>query len=215
MKIRNVIASVGAVCLVGLLGACSSNSSSGTTTTNTPTPSVTASSTASPGATAAALSLQLGDCLNLADVSQGSGTGAVPTVACDQPHDSEVVGIFNLTDATFDATTVQSEAQTQCNQAMTSYVGPDYATATPALAVEFLSPTVDTWNAGNREVDCLATTQDGTPSLTSSVQGIGIATAQPSDGTTDASADQTDATADQTDATADQTDDATGVRTVS
>jgi len=189
LKIKHVVAGIGAVCLVGLLGACSANSSSSSTTTAAST--VTASSSASMSP------MQTGDCLDMANVSQGSGGGNIPTIDCSQAHDSEVVYVYDLTDTTFDATTIQNEAQNQCDQATAAYVGPNYQSVAPSLQVEFLSPTVDTWNSGNREVDCLVTTQDGTPSLTSSVQGMGDT--QPSGGT---SADRTDASADQTDASA-------------
>jgi len=171
MRIKNILASVATLCLLGTMGACSilSGGSSGSgNDNNTPRPadsSVTASSTLN------AFQLHLGDCLNSAAIN-GNFT-SVPATACTEAHDSEVISIFNVTDATFDQDSIDTEAQTQCEQAMTTYVGPNYDSVTPALEASWFTPTSQSWAQGDREVDCLAVTSDGSTSLTSSVKGMG------------------------------------------
>jgi len=169
MRIKSLATGIAAICLLGTMAACSGVAGQNATgTTNAPRPSdasITASSTVN------AFSLHVGDCLNSASIN--GDFSEVPGVPCNEAHDSEVTYIYDLTDASFDADTINAEATTQCTQALSDYVGPNYASVTPGIGMSYFIPTSDSWNSGDREVDCLAMTTSNNPDLTSSVKGTG------------------------------------------
>jgi len=174
MKIRNFIGGVMAVCLLGALSSCSPSSVQNNGTPRDPDASITASSTIN------AFSLHIGDCLIQSQL--GDQVTEVPAVPCDQPHDSEVIFIFAVTDTAYSEATINNEAQVQCDQAMVNYVGPNYGSVTPAIDSMWFAPSAQSWPTGDREVDCLVVTTSGNLDLTSSVQGLGLqtSTASPS-----------------------------------
>jgi hypothetical protein len=113
--------------------------------------------------------LKLGDCFvggNDANVSN------VDVVACTQAHDAEVYYIFDYPDAPSafpgdDA--VQAAAGNGCKPAFGDFVGLDFDSST--YAIKFLRPTSDSWGQGDRTIDCLITSGDGTTQLTGSSKG--------------------------------------------
>jgi hypothetical protein len=120
------------------------------------------------GGDVGSLSLNVGDCIESAAV--GSVTD-VPVVPCSDPHDSEVIALFDMEDGDFPgAAEAQSIAQTECTGSLfTDYVGLDYQSS--IYGVSFLVPTEETWDAiDDREIVCLATDAAGAP-LTGSVKG--------------------------------------------
>ncbi|MFC3998499.1 septum formation family protein [Nocardiopsis sediminis] len=95
--------------------------------------------------------IAVGDCLN-----DGAATGEVtevPTIGCDQPHDSEVYHEFESTAAAFDQTAIDTEAEEGCQAAFEPFVGFPYETS--VLYFSWYAPTQESWDSGDREIDCL------------------------------------------------------------
>jgi hypothetical protein len=115
-----------------------------------------------------ALSLAVGDCIEAAAVGQ---VNEVPVVPCTDPHESEVVALFDLPEGDFPgAVEVSSIAEEECiGPLFADYVGIDYQASKYGFA--YLAPTQETWDGlDDREVVCLV----GDPtsaSLTGSVKG--------------------------------------------
>jgi len=166
MKLRGLLAAAASICLLGALGACSALGGGNSPAPRDPTAGITNSQNVD------AFSLHVGDCLISADLDTTFSN--VPGVPCTEAHDSEVIYIFDVTDATYDEDTINSEADTQCQQAITDYVGPNYASVgSEGLDYTWFNPTQDSWNSGDREIDCVAMTNASTNDLTSSVKGLG------------------------------------------
>jgi hypothetical protein len=114
-----------------------------------------------------ALSLQLGDCLDAATTEVDS----VPVVPCAEPHESEVVALFDLPEGDYPgAEAVIEAAETGCTgERFTSYVGIEYPQS--QYLISYLVPTEQTWDAiDDREIVCLVTGPDAEP-LVGSVEG--------------------------------------------
>lgn len=142
-----------------------------TTTTATTTTAVDGSED-----TISVFDLAVGDCINT-DQLAGS-VSEVGSLDCAVAHDFEIYFAFDLPDGDFPGEdAINSEAETQClGDAFTSYVGIDYQNST--FYVQPLTPTVESWGAGDREVLCMlyATNDAGvtvTP-YTGSAQGSGL-----------------------------------------
>jgi hypothetical protein len=92
--------------------------------------------------------LRIGDALDPATVE---------TVACDQPHDVEVVAVFDypLDDGMpFPGTeAVDGYATDECIERFESYVGSEYLSS--ALDVIIVAPGEDGWDDGDRRVGCV------------------------------------------------------------
>ncbi|MDR2974274.1 MAG: septum formation family protein [Propionibacteriaceae bacterium] len=119
-----------------------------------------------------AFELQVGDCLLSADLAEEFSE--VPAVPCDQPHDTEVMRLFDVSEPTFDDVAIAEAADEQCASAIESYVGPNWVTILAEdLTYGYLAPTQESWSSGDREIVCLAQTVSGASSLTSTVKGTG------------------------------------------
>ncbi len=104
--------------------------------------------------------LQLADCFN--DPSLSGATVAdeaaeieeVSAVPCDTPHDFQVFGQFDVSDATEypGETALVDQADTGCVDRFEAFVGLDFASSRYGLS--YLYPTPDTWAAGDREILC-------------------------------------------------------------
>lgn len=97
--------------------------------------------------------LGVGDCVT--DESEMTGeVTEVPIIDCNEPHASEVFHSFMMTDSELpDQTGIETIVQEQCLPAFQSFVGLDYYDS--VLEVNYLSPTPDSWDAGDRELLCL------------------------------------------------------------
>lgn len=115
-----------------------------------------------------ALSLQVGDCV------ESGGVGSVtdlPVVPCDEPHQSEVIAVFDLPDGDFPGASEASAAGEQgcTGDAFADYVGVDYRES--IFRITYLVPTEQTWDAADdREVVCLAEAPAG-EELSGSIKG--------------------------------------------
>jgi Septum formation len=113
--------------------------------------------------------LKLGDCFTGGDSANVSN---VNVVECTQAHDAEVYYIFNYPDAPSsypgdDA--VQTTAADGCKPAFSDFVG--LAFDSSSYGLKYLRPTSDSWGQGDRTIDCLITSGDGTTQLTGSAKG--------------------------------------------
>lgn len=116
------------------------------------------SSSATPSADATTgddvFSIKVGDCLNDADASGEVST--VPIVDCSQPHDSEAYFSGNLPDGNFPGdSAVTQGAEGICGPAFTDFVGAPYKQGA-GYDYTYYTPTESSWNAGDREVMCVA-----------------------------------------------------------
>lgn len=101
--------------------------------------------------------LAVGDCL--ADSSEGEVSESTK-VDCATPHLTEVYHLFNLPEGDFPAPDVLASAsQDGCLAAFEAYVGLDFESS--EYTISTLTPTVESWGGGDREVVCLLATQDG------------------------------------------------------
>ena len=99
-------------------------------------------------------SIKIGDCLN--DAAVTGEISKVPIVDCSQPHDSEAYFSGNLADGAFPGDTVIKQgAEALCGPAFTDFVGAPYQEGT-GYDYSYYTPTQDSWNAGDREVMCVA-----------------------------------------------------------
>lgn len=112
--------------------------------------------------------LQVGDCLNDATASETVET--IPTVPCDEPHDSEIYASVIMEGDTFPGTdAVIAEADAACLAAFDGFVGIAYSDS--AYYYSYYFPTEGSWAGGDREILC--TIYDETGQVTGSLQNIG------------------------------------------
>ena len=96
-------------------------------------------------------SLEVGTCF---DDPEGFGEIAdVPIVECSDPHDNEVYYLFDLPDGSFPGTdAVETQAIDGCLAAFEPFVGLEYQSS--ILEISWLTPTSQSWDAGDREIVC-------------------------------------------------------------
>jgi hypothetical protein len=105
-----------------------------------------------------ATALQVGDCLN--DIEESQMITSFPAVPCDQPHEAEVIGTFDLPDGDYPTEDeLVAQADQGCVDEMARYA-PE-AMSNPALGFLYIYPLKQAWPA-DREVVCLVTSSDGT-----------------------------------------------------
>lgn len=111
---------------------------------------------------------RVGDCLNDADA--GDVVGDVPLVDCDKPHDSEVFFVGTLPDGDYPGDDNASDAaDALCAQPFIDFVGKPYETS--AYDYTWYSPTAEAWGNGQREVHCVAVSDDKSK-LTGTLAGV-------------------------------------------
>jgi hypothetical protein len=121
------------------------------------------------GTDTSAFAIQVGDCINDADVSGEVET--VPVVACTEPHDSEAFASIIMDDGDFPGQdAVDTAAQDGCLAAFEGYVGSVYDTS--KFSISYYYPTDATWATGDREILCTLY-EDGVQT-TGSAQGSGL-----------------------------------------
>jgi hypothetical protein len=121
------------------------------------------------GLAPARVSYATGTCLEGISASTDLVSHAPASVACGTAHDGEVVGTFDAADGAYPGETgLRDDAARQCPPLFASYVEIDFKAST--LDILPLVPTQVAWQAGTREVSCVALTTDGSK-LTGSVKG--------------------------------------------
>ncbi|MGY1807696.1 septum formation family protein [Blastococcus sp. SYSU D00669] len=112
-------------------------------------------------------SLTLGQCL---DELPATGTVTeVPTVPCTEPHVYEVYSVFDLPATPYPGdATIATLASAGCDAAFLGFTGVGYAQS--VLVHGYLTPTQESWAAGDHAVVCLVT-DPTVPTTTGSLAG--------------------------------------------
>jgi hypothetical protein len=106
------------------------------------------------------LSLEVGSCLNDIDQPIAQEMTDVPTVPCDDPHQSEVYAEILVDEASFPGIDAVVEfAAEKCTQAFESFIGLPYIDS--ELSFHFYYPTANSWAVGDRSVFCVAYDPEG------------------------------------------------------
>ncbi|WP_250445914.1 septum formation family protein [Actinotalea sp. C106] len=149
-----------ALLLVGLSG-CSAIFGAGEPERDAETGEITEASDAD------VFAIRVGDCLESAEM--GTEVSSLPTVPCDQPHDSEAYASTMLDDGEFPGLDeVGTVANDYCLEEFATFVGTDYYDS--ELEMSTLSPSEDTWTTlDDREVLCLVLDMEG--GVTGSLKG--------------------------------------------
>ena len=113
--------------------------------------------------------LRVGDCFNSAFGTEISDVDGVP---CTQAHEYEVLEVATWEgDGTFPADSRMDGIFLEiCEPSFASYVGEPYETS--AIYASMISPSEESWGAGDREFTCVLYDPDDTQ-LTESLRGAG------------------------------------------
>jgi len=99
--------------------------------------------------------LELGDCLNDADIPLRSDMTDAPRVSCEDPHDSELFAILGVEGSAFPGESeLVPQGQSRCARAFGDFVGIPFANST--LDFRFYYPTASSWAQGDRTIYCVA-----------------------------------------------------------
>lgn len=92
----------------------------------------------------------------ITDEQQNTSVTSIPIIQCNQPHDNEVYHVYELPNAkAYKETDELLESMfVNCEAAFTDYVGLSYQES--FYEMSFLTPTVESWQEGDREVVCYA-----------------------------------------------------------
>jgi hypothetical protein len=115
-------------------------------------------------AEANAFALRVGDCMMSTDdlaSEELTDVVSVPTVPCDQPHDSEVFAAHTITDETYPGDdAVVTAADDFCYGEFEGFVGMAYEDS--ALLYSTMFPSSDSWKLNDdREILCVLVDEDG------------------------------------------------------
>lgn len=104
------------------------------------------------------------DDLRLGDCPTAVPDGTVRTVklgSCSQPHMAEVYAVFDVPGGPYPGDTELSRlAEGGCLDRLTTFVG---AAREPAFDAFYLVPLKSSWDRGERDVQCILTTEDRSP----------------------------------------------------
>jgi hypothetical protein len=104
-----------------------------------------------------AFSLEVGDCLN--DVDENQEITTLPAVPCDQPHEAEVVGMFDLPEGDYPTEDeLVNQAEAGCSEQLAAYA-PD-AMTDPTIGIAYIYPLEPSWPQ-DREIVCFAVSTSG------------------------------------------------------
>ena len=99
--------------------------------------------------------LELGDCLNDADIPLRSDMTDAPRVSCEDPHDAELFAILGVEGSAFPGESeLVAQGQSRCARAFGDFVGIPFANST--LDFRFYYPTASSWAQGDRTIYCVA-----------------------------------------------------------
>jgi len=100
------------------------------------------------------LELEVGTCLNDVDQPLAQDLTEIPSVPCDQPHQSEVFAEVVLDDGEYPGVDeVTALAQDACMVEFEQFVGLDFAAS--GLNYHYYYPTASSWAVGDRAVYCV------------------------------------------------------------
>ena len=100
---------------------------------------------------------EVGDCIE----SVGLVVDELPTVDCDEPHEVQVVGLYEHDGDDFPGDeAISEEAFAECRELFENFVGAPFEET--SLSVLPITPTEESWNeADDRESICVTSRDDG------------------------------------------------------
>lgn len=102
--------------------------------------------------------LQVGDCIETMP-ADNARVVRMPKVSCTTPHEGEVYDQIRVVEANFPGQqALENEYQSRCRLSLMSYA-PNAASGSD-VGIYLLYPTQATWDNGDRDVVCIATTTD-------------------------------------------------------
>jgi hypothetical protein len=114
-----------------------------------------------------AFALEVGDCLD--DDALRGEVQTVPTVACTEPHDSEIYASHQLELSPYPGNeAIIAQAEALCETSFEVFVGVPYLDS--PLDYSFYHPTQQSWVTGDREVLCVI--YDPAGPVTGSLEGV-------------------------------------------
>jgi hypothetical protein len=103
---------------------------------------------------ASVLELEIGTCVNDANIPLRADLTDVPVVACTQPHDSELYAIVSVDDGAYPgADLLIEQGQSKCQASFADFVGIDFRSS--LLDFHFYYPTPSSWAQGDRTIYCM------------------------------------------------------------
>ena len=116
------------------------------------------------------LGVDVGDCLDIADVS-GEEVSGITARPCDREHEYEVIFTGSADGVGYPTDDALSEYfASMCVPAFEEYIGEDWNTS--ALDIFWLTPTLEGWRQGDRSIQCLVY-HPTVKRLTTSLKGAG------------------------------------------
>ena len=115
------------------------------------------------------MQVAVGECIDDSVVSEeeAADVGVLPTVDCAEPHDAEVYYVEDLTDEEF-PNDLTVRAEDICYEQYEPFIGGPYEESN--YWISSITPSWDTWEAGDRQVACLVVGDEG-ERLTGSLKG--------------------------------------------
>ncbi|MBA2696816.1 MAG: septum formation family protein [Ornithinimicrobium sp.] len=115
-------------------------------------------------------SAEVGDCVDMATLQEEEVT-EIPTVDCTQEHDGQLAVSFQMPEGDYPSDQeFQDALEEECLSGFEEFIGTGYADS--SLEIYDLSPTQESWDAGDRRVLCLVYLPDDT--TTESFEGSGL-----------------------------------------
>ncbi|MEC7120475.1 MAG: septum formation family protein [Pseudomonadota bacterium] len=95
--------------------------------------------------------LKLGQCFDDTNGHQQS-VDSLPIRDCTQPHDHEIYHIFNVNLDSYNDEEIEQQANARCEEAFQRFTQKNYNES--IYEMSYLSPSVESWQAQDREVIC-------------------------------------------------------------
>lgn len=107
------------------------------------------------------MQMTLGECISDPSIAaEGeSEVGALPVVDCAEPHYGEVYFVEDQDDEQYPAATIRNTADDLCYDAFEPFMGIAYEQS--AYYITSITPSSQTWDAGDRQIACLVVADDG------------------------------------------------------
>lgn len=100
------------------------------------------------------LELTIGDCVMDAGAPLSADLTELPTVACSEPHDSELYAIVFAEDGNYPGVDeLVAQGQAKCQSLFADFVGIDFRSS--LLDFHFYYPTPSSWVQGDRSIYCM------------------------------------------------------------
>ncbi|MCL2466753.1 MAG: septum formation family protein [Micrococcales bacterium] len=111
--------------------------------------------------------LKTGVCIMWAETTRQK----VPVEDCSNPHDAQVVGDYKSKASSPVGDEFEEEVTTKCLDKVESFIGEGWE----SLGVDpgYIAPDVGSWGGLHKTVTCVVVTDDGQPTLTQSLEGLG------------------------------------------